>query len=149
MTFCKQYIILLCFLCFSEVSVAKLSKDTVSVKNKLELTFFDEKQFFSDIDWGTLHCEYQILSSYLKDSVQIFVQIENQTLESIETKAAIKESLNFICASFTGYTYDVYKKESEQEVMYTIVFNLTETLELNPKLSFFMKQNKIYKIYYY
>lgn len=149
MTHLKQYIISLCFLCFASISIATPSKDTVQVKNKLELTFLDEKQFYSDIDWATMHCQYIILLPYLKDSTLVRVQIDKKIMTSIEVKTTIEESLNFICENFTGYTYDVYKKQLEGEVMYTLVFNLTESLELNPKLSFYIKGNKIYQIYYH
>lgn len=149
MTSFKQYIILLNFLCFTNVSIATVTKDTVQLKNKLELTFFDEKQFFSDLDWGTLHCQYTILQSYFKDSILVKVKIDKKIVESVEVKNAIEESLNFICKNFTGYTYDVYKKKLEDETMYTLVFNLTGVLELEPKLSFFVKGNKIYLIYYH
>ena len=149
MTSFKQYIILLSFLCFTNVSIATVTKDTVQLKNKLELTFFDEKQFFSDLDWGTLHCQYIVLQSYFKDSVLVKVKIDKKTVESVEVKSTIEESLNFICDNFTGYTYDVYKKKLKDETMYTLVFNLTGVLELEPKLSFFVKENKIYLIYYH
>jgi len=145
----KQYIILLLFICFANVSVGITNKDTVQVKNKLELTFFDEKQFFSDLDWGTLHCQFTILQSYFKDSTIVKVKVDDKISKSIEVKYAIEESLNIICSNFTGYTYDIYKKELTDEVMYTLVYNLTDSLELNPKLSFFVKNNKIYQIYYH